>query len=87
MQRFYLQFYFANNIADINNVSRMPWMNDKIMIIIYSNPIRTYSEYYSRVTNGIKCQADSMLEAQVNSCEFLRESTLFILLANYFYYI
>ena len=48
MQRLYLEIYFANNLADINNVWRMPWMNDKIMIIIYSNPIRTYSDYFSK---------------------------------------
>ena len=37
MQRFYLEIYFANNIADINNVWRIPWMNDKIYNLFKSN--------------------------------------------------
>ena len=48
LQRVYLQIYLANNIAEINYLWRMPWMNDKIMIIIYSNPIRAYSDYCSK---------------------------------------
>ena len=48
LQRAYLQIYLANNIAEINYLWRMPWMNDKIMIIIYSNPIRAYSDYCSK---------------------------------------
>ena len=46
MQRVYLQIYLANNIAEINYLWRMPWMNDKIMIIIYSNLTRAYSAYF-----------------------------------------
>ena len=59
------------------------------MIIIYSDPIREYSDYFQWVTNGITCEVDSMLAAQVTSGGFSQEFTLlnqvgFFLLANWF---
>ena len=48
LQRVYLQIYLANNIAEINYMWRMSRMNDKIMIIIYLNPIRAYSDHFSK---------------------------------------